>query len=91
MSIRVCRCSQILTIKKDMYHCSNCNASEPIPSGTLILSSESVVTEVDNKKELIYNNVNPMTYRKCATCNDVTKHRVIISDNNYVQHICTKC
>jgi hypothetical protein len=74
-----CVCSRILTIYNSTYLCSVCGWSKPIPAGTLVLPSKNtrVSTEenfLNEKKVAINNNVNPINYHKCKTCNKVTKH-----------------
>ena len=91
-----CVCTRILTVYNNTYLCAVCGWSKPIPSGTLILSSThnrqtSSEKFINEKKVIVENNTNPNTFHKCEKCNKVTKHRMIIEDNNFVSMICFEC
>ncbi len=91
-----CVCGRVLTISNNNLSCSICGWSKVIPSGTLVLGhndkSEAYEEKFFNeKKTILHNNVNPLTYHNCKKCNKVTKQRMLIDDNNHVTLVCFNC
>lgn len=91
-----CVCGRVIGVINNTLSCTVCGWSKMIPSGTLILGSvekKDVFEEkyYNEKKVLLHNNINPLTYHKCEKCTKITKQRMIVDDNNFVQLVCFEC